>query len=102
MPVLGRKLDYLFGLAGGNAHNVARSESMRAALQRIGMNDTPVIREFMTHHLTNVLLDLNNVALSDGARIVRESLLMGPAGGVKLQSTWEATKLITINVFGGK
>ena len=37
---------------------------------------------------------------ADG-RVVRESLLAGPNGLVKLKTVWEGTKLITMKVFGG-
>ena len=91
---------FVFGLAGGR--NAARSEGMRAALQRIGLNDTPQTREVVRQHLTNVLNDATSIVSHDGGRVVRESFLMGPTGGVKLQSIWEGSKLITVKVFGGK
>ena len=33
-------------------------------------------------------------------RIIKESLLMGPYGGLKMHSIWEGNKLITIELFG--
>lgn len=40
--------------------------------------------------------------VQDNDRIVRESLLSGPNGAVKIESIWEGAKLITIQIFGGK
>lgn len=38
---LGNKLNYLFGQAGGNAHNVTRSTDMARQLASIGFQNTP-------------------------------------------------------------
>jgi len=34
-------------------------------------------------------------------RVVRESLLMGPRGGVKVESVWEGNTLVTLKLLGG-
>jgi hypothetical protein len=38
---------------------------------------------------------------SGTALVERDFTLMGPQGGVKLQSIWEGNKLITFFVYGG-
>ena len=97
---LGSKLNFLFGQSGGA--NFARSEGMRAALQQVGLNDTIENRVLVSENLTNALNNTGSIVSRTGDRVVRESLLMGPTGGVKLQSIWENTKLITVKVFGGR
>lgn len=101
LPELGRKLDYLFGLARGSVHNIQRSTSMLSELQRVGLNDTAQARTYVQAHLGRVLNDASSIVSQTGGRTVRESFLMGPTGGVKLETVWEGTKLITMKVFGG-
>jgi hypothetical protein len=36
-----------------------------------------------------------------GGTEIRESLLTGPGGAVKLESVWQGDKLITVKVYGG-
>lgn len=56
----------------------------------------------MAEHLNNVLNDPSAIKeIQETGRIVRESLLAGPDGIVKMQSVWEGTKLITVQLFGG-
>jgi RHS repeat-associated protein len=101
LPEIGRKLDYLFGLARGSVHNIQRSTSMLAELRRIGLNDTADARGLVQAHLGRVLNHASNIVSQTGGRTVRESFLMGPTGGVKLETVWEGTKLITMKVLGG-
>ena len=101
-PEIGRKLDYLLGNATGTKHNIERSTEMLNSLKRIGLNDDEATRKLLTEHLTEVLNDAKNIARTqEDGTVVRESLLMGPLGGVKLQTVWEDCKLITANIFGG-
>ena len=98
---IGSKLDYLFGRATGNAHNIARSTQMLGQMQRIGIFDTAANRAYLQTYFNNVLRNSSNVVLRQAnGRVVRESLLMGPNGGVKVQSIWDGTKLVTFNLFG--
>jgi RHS repeat-associated protein len=101
LPQIGRKLDYLFGLARGSVHNVQRSTSMLGELQRVGLNDTAQARNHVRAHLGRVLNDASSIVSQTGNRTVRESFLMGPTGGIKLETVWEGTKLITMKVLGG-
>jgi hypothetical protein len=102
LPQIGRKLDYLFGLAKGSAETVHRSTSMLVELRRIGLTDNAEVRSLVQSHLAGVLNDASSIVSMTGGRTVRESFLMGPTGGVKLETVWEGARLITIKVFGGK
>jgi RHS repeat-associated protein len=105
---LGRKLEYLLGNATGNAHNIQRSTTMAPELGRIGLHDSTATRQYLTQHLNQV-----GEAVAQGAgvvqkngNIVRESLLFGSGGAVKLKTIWQKTKdevkLITMEVLRGK
>ncbi len=98
-PEFGRKLDFIFGQA--TVPNVQRSVGMLQELRKIGINDTAESRTYVANHLTQVLNDASNIVQRAGDRTIRESFLMGPTGGVKLESVWEGTKLITVKIFGG-
>jgi hypothetical protein len=98
-----RKLDFLFGKAGGTEHNINRSQTMLRQLERIGFSDTPENREYMTNYLDSVYRDPTNIVeVQAESRVVKESLLMGRRGGVKMQCVWQGEKLITIKLFGGE
>jgi len=100
---IGRKLDYLYGNATGNVHNIQRSLDMQRQLERIGLHNTPSNRAYLVQHLQTVLNNPTNVpkTLSNG-NVIRESLLMGPNGGVKLITIWNKTKLVTAIIKGGQ
>ena len=114
---LGNKLDYLFGKASGNKHNIERSKAMQAELQKIGIHNTPSGREYITNHLNDVLKDPTNISNVEvrsyiakelpGRPVVeytattRESLLMGPGGAVMVESVWDGNRLLTLIVKGG-
>lgn len=93
-------MEYLFGKATGKAHNIERSKSMLKQLQSIGNFDTPTGRAYLSRYLQNVYKTPG--VLQNNGRFIPESLLMGPNGGVKMQSIWENNRLITIELFGGK
>lgn len=102
-PDIGWKLDYVFGKATGTSHNIDRSVEMLRQLQSIGLQDTPANRQLFADYLEDVLNDPGNIARTEASgRVVRDSLLMGPQGGVKLETIWDGTKLITVNIFGGR
>jgi RHS repeat-associated protein len=99
VPNLGRKLDYLFGLATGSAHNVQRSRELARSMGSIGLHDTPATRQYIASHLDEVLNDATNIVEQvTQTRVMRESLLTGPGGAVKLQTAWEGNQLITFFV----
>jgi RHS repeat-associated protein len=102
IPNLGRKLDYFLGRATGSLNNINRSKDMLRQLERIGLPDTPTTRQYLKEHLSIVVNDPTNILrIQNNGRVVRESLLMGPRGGVKLETIWEGESLITGRIFGG-
>ena len=100
IPNLGRKLDFLFGKATGRIHNIQRYTDMLRNLNRIGIQDNSAGRALLKSHLCQVFNNTEGIPLTNG-RVLRESLLMGPRGGVKVESIWEGDKLITIMLKGG-
>lgn len=96
---LGSKMEYLLGKATGSAHNIERSKAMLNQLESIGLRDTSQTRKLLSEHLGEVLQQKG--VLQENGRVLRESLLMGPQGGVKVQSIWEGNKLITVILHGG-
>ncbi|WP_192932804.1 hypothetical protein [Lachnobacterium bovis] len=114
---LGNKLDYIFGKGTGNKHNIQRSQSMQIELEKIGIYDDLSGRDYLTQHLNKVLNDSSNISsLEDRSYVAkeiagnptieytattRESLLMGPYGGVKLKTIWDGDRLLTIIIEGG-
>ena len=114
---LGNKLDYLFGKASGNKHNIERSKAMQAELQKIGIHNTSSGRKYISNHLNDVLKDPTNISnvevrsyiakelpgkpVVEYTATIRESLLMGPGGAVMVESVWDGNRLLTIIVKGG-
>ena len=100
-PDLGNKLNYLFGQATGTVHNIQRSLQMLKQLNSIGILDNPANRAYITEKITESFYYSQAVLQANG-REIREIMLMGPHGGVKMQTIWEGAKLITIMLFGQK
>ena len=64
------KLDYVFGEATGNIHNIQRSQQRQSELNRIGIKHPPSNRIYLTEYLDDVLQDSSDtvgteVSLSD-------------------------------------
>lgn len=74
---------------------------MLKQLQNVGIFDNAAGRSLLQSHLEGVYKTTKGVLQSNG-RYLRESLLMGPNGGLKVESIWEGNKLITVKLFGGK
>lgn len=91
------KFDYLFGRVTSNPHNTARSQQLQSELGHIGIWDTPSGRQTLTTHFDGVASDPSSVVRTfsetrDGVTqnfTVRESLLAGPGGFVRLETTFE-------------
>jgi RHS repeat-associated protein len=98
---IGSKLEYIFGKATGSAHNIERSTGMLRQLESVGIFDNAAGRALLKNHLEAAYSSAKAVLQSNG-RYLRESLLMGPNGGLKVESIWEGTKLITVKLIGGK
>jgi RHS repeat-associated protein len=97
---IGTKLEYVFGKATGSAHNIERSTGMLRQLESVGIFDNAAGRSLLNSHLESVYSGTKGILQSNG-RYLRESLLMGPRGGLKVESIWEGNKLITVKLLGG-
>ncbi|OFX71599.1 MAG: hypothetical protein A2W96_10665 [Bacteroidetes bacterium GWD2_40_43] len=98
---IGTKLEYVFGKATGSAHNIERSTGMLRQLESVGIFDNAAGRSLLNSHLEGVYNGTKGVLQSNG-RYLRESLLMGPNGGLKVESIWEGNRLITVKLLGGR
>lgn len=98
---LGRKLEYVFGKATGSKHNIDRSVDMQRQLNKIGIFDNAEGRSIVQEHLETAFKNTTNGVVQKNGRMLKESLLTGPNGAVKVQSVWEGNKLITVEIFGG-
>ena len=101
IPILGNKLDFLFGLAENvgpsGAYNVQRSASMLQDMESVGLSDSPEVREYVTQKLTEALNNPAAVeAIQGNGRKVIDVFLMGPNGGIKLQTIWQGSRLISV------
>ncbi len=74
---------------------------MERQLNRIGIFDNAEGRKIVQEHLGRAYMDTTNEILQENGRILKESLLAGPNGIVKVQSIWDGAKLITVEIFGG-
>ncbi|WP_438422230.1 hypothetical protein [Aquimarina macrocephali] len=73
---------------------------MQRQLSSIGVFDNASGRTYLSGHLGKVLNTPGSILSSEGGFITRESLLMGPNGGLMMQSIWKEEDLITIILKG--
>lgn len=74
---------------------------MAKQLSHIGIFDNLEGHTCLLDHLSQVINDPSAcIKFQDNGRVIRESLLMGPTGGLKMQSIWEGNRLITAELFG--
>lgn len=91
------KFDYLFGQVTSNPHNMSRSQQLQSELSHISIYDTADGRCILTNHLNDVASDSSSIVRTfsenrDGVTqnfTVRESLLKGPGGFIRLETTFE-------------
>lgn len=103
VPYFGKKLEYIFGNATGNKHNIDRSIAMERQLNSIGIFDDPFGRKLVLDNLSDAFDNPSSILKTqENGRIVRESLLSGPNGVLKVESVWDREKLITVKLYGGK
>ncbi len=97
-----QKLDYLFGKVTGNPDTITRSREMLRLLESIGIYDTVENRDYLLSHIEASFFDSNNVIRTqqDG-RIVKDSLLMGLRGALRMETIWQGDKLITFFLKSG-
>ena len=112
---LGNKLDYQFGKARGNKHNIDRTTGLKSEMDKLGFNDTPENRAYFEQYYNDVLNDSSNIVgkpelvsyAENGITYnytvtTRESFLMGKYGGAKITTYWDGNKLLTIKIGSGK
>ena len=75
---LGNKLDYLFGKGTGSQHNIEPSN----------------ISNVKTH--TYIAKELPGTPVVEYTTTTRESLLMGPAGALKVEFLWDGNRLLIV------
>lgn len=98
---IGTKLEYVLGKATGSAHNIERSTGILRQLESVGIFDNAAGRSLLNSHLESAY-NGSRVVLQSNGRYLRESLLMGPREGLKVESVWEGNKLITVKLIGGR
>ena len=85
---------------------------MKAELNKIGIQDTTSGRDYLTEHLNNVLKAPSNISnvkthtyiakelpgtpVVEYTTTTRESLLMGPAGALKVEFLWDGNRLLIV------
>ena len=67
----------------------------------MGIFDNSAGRSLLNSHLKSVYSGTKGI-LQTNRRYLRESLLIGPNGGLKVESIWEGNKLITVKLLGGR
>ena len=98
---MGNKLEFAFGKASGNAHNVERSMQNASQLSKIGIHDNKTGREILENHFNKSFNDNASQILAEGSgRVEIYSLLSGPGGFLNVKSVWEGKKLITFWFIG--
>lgn len=96
-------MEYVFGNATGNKHNIDRSIAMKRQLNSVGIFDNETGRKLVLEKLTKTFNNTSSILKTqDNGRIVRKSLLKGPNGVLKVESIWDGEKLITVKLYGGK
>ncbi len=105
------KLDYLFGRASGNMHNVARTNQNALQMKWLGITDTSFGHELLIEHLKKVPDMPDNIIRvifnRYGRFEIRESLFAGPSGKFcKFETTWQiqedsVRRLTTVIPYGG-
>ncbi|MDL5204296.1 putative T7SS-secreted protein [Streptomyces sp. ALI-76-A] len=91
-----RKLDYLFNKdIKPDSHNSPRALQNELQLHRIGIPDTPEMRQYVTDHLPHAAQQPFGRTFSkewpggSGEFGVTESVLYGPHGALGVESTWQ-------------
>lgn len=110
------QLDYQFGNAGGNQHNIDRTNGLKAEMDKLGFADTAENRAYFQQYYNDVLNDSSNiVGVPQTASYItengvthyytvttKESFLMGKYGGAKVTTHWDGNRLLTIIISSGK
>ena len=58
-------------------------------------------RQYLLHHLKDAYANPSNIILvQENGRVIKETLLTGPQGVVKLETIWDGNRLITGEIYG--
>ena len=118
-PDFGNKLDYLFGKAKGNQHNLERTAGMKNELEiKMGISDNNANRSFIkqkikesyfndasianTEPMSYIAKELPGKPIVNLTGVTRETFIMGPDRGAVFQTLWDDNVLKNIIVRGGK
>ena len=118
-PDFGNKLDYIFGKAKGNQHNLDRTAGMESELaKKMGIADTPANREYIMQKIRGSYFDGSSISSIEQMSYVakelpgkptinwtgttRETFITGPDRGAVFQTLWDDNVLKNIIVRGGK
>ncbi len=91
---LSKKLDYVFGKATGNQHNIDRSTGLLRSLESIGINDTASGRLYMLNQFETIRME---VGLSQTSY---SSLIYGSGGILNMVTHWVNGVLKTVFIYG--
>lgn len=99
IPYYGQKLEYIFGNATGNKNHIERSLAMEIQLNSIGIFDDAKGKKLVLDNLSDAFDNPSSIIKTQGnGRVVRKSILTGPSGVLKIESLWDAERLITIKL----
>ncbi|AUM65105.1 hypothetical protein C0R09_11510 [Brevibacillus laterosporus] len=73
-------------------------------MNSVGIYDNVFWRDYVQGVFTRAFNDksIGYVSSQNANRIVKEFVLAGPRGVVKVESVWESNRLITMILYGGK
>ncbi|MFE3573962.1 hypothetical protein [Lysinibacillus sp. NPDC059133] len=99
IPYFGKKLEYIFGNATGNKNHIERSLALEIQLNSIGIFNDGKGKKLVLDNLSDAYNNPSSIIKThDNGRVVRKSILTGPTGVLKVESVWDAEKLITIKL----
>ncbi|MCM1524507.1 MAG: polymorphic toxin-type HINT domain-containing protein [Ruminococcus sp.] len=99
-PNIGKKADYAFGNATGSKHNIERSKSMEAILNKIGIYDDINGRSYIIEKFNEAFSLISEGELLENGRVKVSSLLSGKYGFALLETIWDGDDLITLFIKG--
>lgn len=75
---------------------------MLRQLESIGIYDTVENRDYLLSHIETSFFDsINVIRRQRDSRIIKDSLLMGPRGTLRMETIWQGDKLITFFLKSG-
>ncbi|AVK84465.1 hypothetical protein C3943_13235 [Lysinibacillus sp. B2A1] len=99
VPYFGSKLEFIFGNATGNKNHIERSLAMELQLNSIGIFDDAKGKKLVLDNLSNAFDDPSSIVKTqDNGRVVRETMISGPNGKLKVVSVWNKEKLVSVQL----